>query len=54
MILWFNDGYVKYAVCILVISVAGVSENLYETVTNINSIRKLAKYECQIQVKRID
>ena len=52
MCLWFWDGYQNYAICILVISVAGVTENLYETVTNMNSIRKLAKYECKISVKR--
>ena len=52
MILWFNDGYEKYAVCILVISLMGVGESLYETVTNINSIRKMAMYECPVQVKR--
>lgn len=46
MILWFWDGYEKYAIAILVISLMGVSENLYETVSNINSIRKLALYEC--------
>ena len=52
MILWFLDGYVKYAICILVVSLFGVLENLYETVTNYRSVRKMAKYECQIQVKR--
>jgi hypothetical protein len=44
MCLWFWDGYVNYAICILVISLAGVIENLYETVHNINSIRKLAHF----------
>lgn len=44
--LWFWDGYVKYAICILIISIFGVVENLYETVTNIASIRKMARYEC--------
>jgi hypothetical protein len=52
MTLWFWDGYEKYACCILVISVAGVAENLYETVTNINNIRKMAHYECEVEVKR--
>jgi cation-transporting P-type ATPase 13A2 len=46
MLLWFYDNYVKYALCILVISVCGVAENLYETITNINTIRRMAKYEC--------
>jgi len=54
MALWFWDGYEKYAVCILFVSAGGVAENLYETTRNINSIRKLAKYECQITVRRSD
>ena len=54
VILWFWDGYEKYAICILVISIASVAENLYETVSNINSIRKIALYECNVQVQRID
>ena len=53
MLLWFSDNYVKYAMCILVISVCGVVENLYETITNINTIRRMAKYECKVKVKRI-
>ena len=52
MILWFNDGYAKYAMCILFISLMGVSENLYETVTNFDKVRKMASYECPIKVKR--
>ena len=52
VILWFTDGYVKYACCILFISLAGVSENLYETTSSINSIRKMAKYECKVRVRR--
>jgi cation-transporting P-type ATPase 13A2 len=52
VILWFWDGYQKYACCILVISIASVVENLYETVHNINNVRKMASYECDIEVKR--
>jgi hypothetical protein len=52
MILWFHDGYMKYALCILVISLGGVIQNLYETMSNMRTIRKMAKYECQITVKR--
>lgn len=54
MILWFNDGYEKYAVCILLVSLLGVGESLYETVTNVNSIRKMAMYECEVEVLRKD
>lgn len=46
------EGYTKYAYCILAISVSGVSENLYVTIKNINSIRKLAKYSCEVRVSR--
>ena len=53
MVLWFWDGYEKYAFCILVISISSIIENLYETVTNINSVRKMAAFECAILVKRI-
>jgi magnesium-transporting ATPase (P-type) len=52
VILWFWDGYQKYALCILFISVASVVENLHETVSNINSVRKMASYECDIVVRR--
>ena len=52
MVLWFNDGYVSYAYCILAISLWGVFDNLYETITNIARIRKLALYSCKIEVKR--
>ena len=52
MALWFWDGYEKYAVCILFVSAGGVAENLYETTKNMSSIRKLAKYECSITVRR--
>lgn len=53
VILWFWDGYTKYACCILFISVSSVIENLYETITNINTIRKMASYECDVEVKRL-
>ena len=48
------DGYVKYAYCIMFISLAGVTESMYETITNISSIQKLAKYTCEVRVLRKD
>lgn len=50
--LWFWDGYVSYASCILVISVLGVAQNTYETISNIQNIRRLARYECKMSVVR--
>jgi cation-transporting P-type ATPase 13A2 len=52
MILWFWDGYQKYACCILVISLWGIYENLSETITNMRSIRKMAHYVCPIEILR--
>jgi len=31
----------------------GVIESLYETIVNINRIRRMARYECPIKVRRI-
>ena len=52
MILWYWDGYGKYATCILVISIWGIVDSLYETVTANASIRKLAHFECSVEVLR--
>jgi len=54
MCLWLWDGYQKYAACIFVVSVMGVVESLYETISNINRIIKMARFECQVEVKRRD
>jgi len=50
MVLWFSDGYEKYAVCIGIVSLMSVFSSLYDTITNINSIRELAKFTCPIRV----
>jgi magnesium-transporting ATPase (P-type) len=50
--LWMWDGCEKYAYCIMVISFISIFENLYETVKNINNIRKMAIFECPIEIKR--
>jgi len=52
MALWYWDDYQMYATCILVISVLGVAENMYETISNITSVRDLAQYHCSVTVKR--
>ena len=46
------NGYREYAYCILFISICGVAQNLYETVSNTNQVRRLARYSCQIDVNR--
>ena len=52
MVLWLWDGYQKYAACIFVISLWGVTQSLYETMSNIKNVRKMAEYECKVFVKR--
>lgn len=51
MILWYIDAY-EYAYTIFFLSLGAILESLYGTVTNINKIRKMAKYQCEILVKR--
>jgi cation-transporting ATPase 13A2 len=48
MALWFWDGYMIYACCILVISTLSVVASLVETIQNNNSIREMARYNCEI------
>lgn len=52
MILWFNDGYVYYAGCILVISVMSIVTSLVETMRNLTNIRTMATYSCPVKVMR--
>lgn len=42
--LWMWDHYYYYASCILIISTGSVFLSLYETVTNHNEIRRMARY----------
>ena len=48
MALWFWDGYQIYATCILIISTLSVVSSLVETIQNNNSIREMARYNCEI------
>jgi cation-transporting ATPase 13A2 len=52
MALWFADGYVEYAACILVISVLSAVSSLIETRRNLKNIRKMAYYSCEVNVMR--
>ena len=52
MVLWFWDGYVYYAACILIISVTSAVASLVETRSNLRNIRKMANYTCTISVMR--
>ena len=48
--LWMWDEYYYYASCILIISTGSVFLSLYETVSNHNEIRRMARYECQVRL----
>jgi len=50
MALWFWDGYAIYATCIGVISTLSICASLYETIQNNNSIRQMARYNCEINL----
>jgi magnesium-transporting ATPase (P-type) len=52
--LWITQGYTNYSYCIIAISVASIIENLYEIISNTNSIQRMAHYECPVEVLRRD
>ena len=52
MVLWMVDGYRSYASCILVMSIASATMELYSTVKNLRKIRKMAQYSCPVKVMR--
>ena len=52
MALWFWDGYIYYACCILVISVISASTSLADTLHNLRNIRQMAHYSCRVKVMR--
>lgn len=52
MALWYWDGYVYYATCILLISVTSAVTSLVETLSNLRNIRKMANYTCSVRVMR--
>ena len=49
--LWMWDKYTGYATCILLISTSSVVMSLYETISNHNTIRRMARYTCPVQLK---
>ena len=50
MALWFHDGYATYSLCIMCVSSASIICELYETTTNTNQIRKMARYSTPLNV----
>ena len=48
--LWMWDNYYYYASCIIVISTGSVLISLYETISNHNKIREMARYVCDVKL----
>ena len=52
VILWFNNDYQKYAVVILVTSLASLLYSVYELRVNLKNIQNMAKYSTNITIIR--
>jgi len=42
------DGYVSYAICILVVSIGSITIGLYETLKNNEQVRLMSLYSCPV------
>eukprot|EP01027_Heterolobosea_sp_BB2_P010226 GEZU01015029.1.p1 GENE.GEZU01015029.1~~GEZU01015029.1.p1 ORF type:complete len:1111 (+),score=339.90 GEZU01015029.1:130-3333(+) len=51
-IVWILDQYWVYAICIAVVATISALISLWETRRNLVSLRKMARYECDINVLR--
>ena len=54
IILWYNNEYELYATVILVTSLFSLIYGTYETRKNLLNLQKMAKYSCEVNVKRIN
>ncbi|KAI7829103.1 hypothetical protein BX661DRAFT_181378 [Kickxella alabastrina] len=52
VILWCFDDYYYYAACILIISVSGIVETLFETRRNTRKIKEMAHFSCIVRILR--
>lgn len=52
MILWFSEGYFSYPLILLVISILSMGVSIYEMRSNLKRIRRMALYECKVNVMR--
>ena len=52
IILWFVEQYYNYAFCILIITILSIISEIKDTLENTQNIRKMAAYNCSIQVFR--
>lgn len=50
MALWFWETYYYFASVIAVVSTASIIISLYETISNHNTIRKMAIYQCKVNL----
>ena len=54
IILWYNNEYQLYATIILITSLFSLIFGTYETRKNLLNLQKMAKYSCDVNVKRIN
>jgi cation-transporting ATPase 13A2 len=52
VVLWLVDGYRSYAYVIIFMTVVSLTSSLLETMRNLKTIRKMAYYECPVNVLR--
>ena len=54
IVVWFFDEYQIYAYCIIATTLISVTVELYELKKNFNNLKRMAFYECDMTVNRID
>ena len=54
IILWYNNEYKLYATVILFTSLFSLIYGTYETRKNLLNLQRMAKYSCEVNVKRIN
>ena len=54
IVVWFFDEYQIYAYCIIATTIISVTAELYELKKNFNNLKRMAYYECDMTVKRVD
>lgn len=54
LIYWYFDYYQVYATCILITSIVSITTELIDIKRNLNKLQKMAHYECDVTVHRLD
>lgn len=54
VIFWFLSNYEIFAACILFTSIISITAELIDIKRNINKLKEMVSYQCQLVVKRLD